>query len=94
MGAPAVRIENVQPPATIAAGDRARDLTLEGRDIIDLSQSSPYHVTPSHIVEAGISALQAGLTNISSPKGDPDLMPNVTPLSAKAERFGIKSGFT
>ena len=72
MGAPAVRIENVQPPATIAAGDRARDLTLEGRDIIDLSQSSPYHVTPSHIVEAGISALQAGLTNISSPKGDPD----------------------
>ena len=72
MATPAVRIENVQPPATIAAGDRARTLTLEGRDIIDLSQSSPYHVTPSHIVQAGISALEAGLTNISSPRGEPD----------------------
>ena len=72
MARPAVRIEKVQPPATIAAGDRARALTLEGRDIIDLSQSSPYHVTPSHIVEAGISALRAGLTNISSPRGEPD----------------------
>ncbi len=71
MATPAVRIENVQPPATIAAGDLARTLTLEGRDIIDLSQSSPYHVTPPHIVAAGVSALQAGLTNISSPRGDP-----------------------
>ena len=72
MARPAARIEKVQPPATIAAGDRARALTLEGRDIIDLSQSSPYHVTPSHIVEAGISALRDGLTNISSPRGEPD----------------------
>ena len=56
MATPAARIENVQPPATIAAGDLARSLALEGRDIIDLSQSSPYHVTPPHIVAAGISA--------------------------------------
>jgi len=72
MATPAARIENVQPPATIAAGDMARSLALEGRDIIDLSQSSPYHVTPPHIVAAGVSALHAGLTNISSPRGDPD----------------------
>ena len=72
MATPAARIANVQPPATIAAGDMARSLALEGRDIIDLSQSSPYHVTPPHIVAAGVSALHAGLTNISSPRGDPD----------------------
>ena len=72
MARAADRIENVQPPATIAAGDRARDLTREGRDIIDLSQSSPYHVTPNHIVQAGVAALEAGLTNISSPRGEPE----------------------
>ena len=70
MPSPAHRIDNVQPPATIVAGDRARTLALQGRDIIDLSQSSPYHVTPPHIVEAGMAALRAGLTNISSPRGE------------------------
>ena len=68
MATPAVRIENVQPPATIAAGDLARTLTLEGRDIIDLSQSSPYHVTPPHIVAAGVSAGQSRL-NQGAPRG-------------------------
>ena len=70
MPSPAHRIDNVQPPATIVAGDLARTLALQGRDIIDLSQSSPYHVTPPHIVEAGMAALRAGLTNISSPRGE------------------------
>ena len=70
MPSPAHRIDNVQPPATIVAGDRARTLALQGRDMIDLSQSSPYHVTPSHIVEAGMAALRSGLTNISSPRGE------------------------
>ncbi|MDP6495557.1 MAG: hypothetical protein QGI09_09120, partial [Dehalococcoidia bacterium] len=41
----ASRLDKVEPPATIAAGERARQLSRQGKDIIDLGQSSPHHVT-------------------------------------------------
>ena len=71
--APATRIQRVQPPATLAAGEKARQLARQGRDVIDLGQSSPHHVTPQHIIDAGIQALNAGHTNISSSRGLPEL---------------------
>ena len=71
--APATRIQRVQPPATLAAGEKARQLARQGHDIVDLGQSSPHHVTPQHIIDAGIEALNAGLTNISSSRGLPEL---------------------
>ena len=70
---PASRIQRVQPPATLAAGEKARQLARQGHDVIDLGQSSPYHVTPQHIIDAGIQALNAGHTNISSSRGLPEL---------------------
>ena len=72
--APATRIQRVQPPATLAAGEKARQLARQGHDVIDLGQSSPHHVTPQHIIDAGIAALNAGHTNISSSRGLPDLL--------------------
>ncbi|MFQ6026949.1 MAG: pyridoxal phosphate-dependent aminotransferase [Dehalococcoidia bacterium] len=70
--AQATRINRVQPPATLAAGERARQLARQGQEIIDLSQSSPHHTTPQHIIDAGIEALRQGQTNISSPRGLPE----------------------
>ena len=70
---PASRIQRVQPPATLAAGEKARQLARQGHDVIDLGQSSPHHVTPTHIITAGIDALNQGLTNISSSRGLPEL---------------------
>ena len=70
---PATRIQRVQPPATLAAGEKARQLARQGHDVIDLGQSSPHHVTPQHIIDAGIAALNAGHTNISSSRGLPEL---------------------
>ena len=71
--APATRIQRVQPPATLAAGEKARQLARQGHDVIDLGQSSPHHVTPQHIIDAGVAALNAGHTNISSSRGLPEL---------------------
>ena len=70
---PATRIQRVQPPATLAAGEKARQLARQGHDVIDLGQSSPHHVTPRHIIDAGIRALNEGLTNIGSSRGLPEL---------------------
>lgn len=85
---PASRIQRVQPPATLAAGEKARQLARQGRDVIDLGQSSPYHVTPRHIVEAGIDALDQGHTNISSSRGLPELR------LAMAEKLAAHNGRT
>ena len=70
---PAARLSRVQPPATLAAGEKARQLAGQGRDVIDLGQSSPHHVTPRHVIDAGIQALNDGLTNIGSSRGLPQL---------------------
>ena len=85
---PASRIQRVQPPATLAAGEKARQLARQGHDVIDLGQSSPHHVTPPHIIEAGISALNRGLTNISSSRGLPELR------LAMAEKLAAHNGRT
>ena len=66
------RMNRVEPAATLAAGERARQLARDGKEVFDLGPSSPYHTTPSHIVEAGVRALRSGLTNISSPHGLPE----------------------
>ena len=84
--APASRIQRVQPPATLAAGEKARQLARQGHDVIDLGQSSPHHVTPQHIIEAGVQALNAGLTNISSSRGLPELR------QALAEKLAAHNG--
>ena len=67
----ASRMDRVQPPATVAAGELARQLIHQGEDVIDLGQSSPHYTTPPHIIEAGVKALRDGLTNLSSVRGIP-----------------------
>ena len=69
---PATRMNRVQPAATLKAGETARRLVRQGKDVIDLSQPSPHHTTPRHIIDAGIKALQDGLTNISTSDGLPE----------------------
>ena len=68
----ATRINRVQPPATLAAGQRARELAQQGKDVIDLGPSSPHYTTPRHIIDAGVKALQDGLTNQAPTLGVPE----------------------
>ena len=68
----ATRVNRVQPPATLAAGQRARELAQQGKDVIDLGPSSPHHTTPRHIIDAGVKALRDGLTNQAPTLGLPE----------------------
>ena len=68
----ATRLSRVQPPATLAAGQRARELLQRGKDVIDLGPSSPHYTTPGHIIEAAVRALQDGLTNQAPTRGLPE----------------------
>ena len=67
----AARLSRVQPSATIAISQKARDLAAEGRDIISLSGGEPDFPTPPHIVEAAKAAMDAGKTKYTPVNGIP-----------------------
>jgi len=66
-------IASLQPSATIAVSNLARQLRTEGRDIIDLSAGEPDFDTPSWISEAAISGIESGRTRYTPVAGIPEL---------------------
>ena len=61
---------------------------MKWRNVIDLGQSSPHYVAPREIVAAGVSALESGLTKISSPRGVPEFR------QAMATKLAAHNGLT
>jgi len=82
------KIGGIEPSATIAITERARRMKATGKDIISLSIGEPDFNTPSHIVEACISALKHGETHYAPSQGIPELR------SAVAEKITRENGFT
>ncbi|SVA91274.1 uncharacterized protein METZ01_LOCUS144128, partial [marine metagenome] len=66
-------IASLQPSATIAVSNLARQLRTQGRDIIDLSAGEPDFDTPSWISEAAISGIESGRTRYTPVAGIPEL---------------------
>jgi hypothetical protein len=56
------RVASVKPSKTMALADLASSLKAEGVDVISLAAGEPDFNTPQPIVEAGIEALQRGIT--------------------------------
>jgi len=77
------RLSAVQPSATIAVTQKARDLKAEGRDVIGLGAGEPDFDTPAHIIEAAKKALDDGFTRYTAINGIPELLEAV---SAKFKR--------
>lgn len=65
----AARLGAVKPSASIGAKARADALKTAGRSIIDFTVGEPDFSTPTHIVEAGIKALNGGLTRYTPSAG-------------------------
>jgi aspartate aminotransferase len=66
-------LSNIQPSATIAITQLARDLRTEGRDVISLSIGEPDHPTPANIVSAAHKAMLRGETKYPPVGGIPEL---------------------
>src|SRR5207237_9145111 len=62
---------------------RARDLELKGHKVIHMEIGEPDFDTPSNIVNAGVRALQSGMTHYSPSAGIPELR---AALAAHASR--------
>jgi len=63
----------VQPSATVAISQKAREMGRAGRDVIALSSGEPDFDTPQHIKDAAIAAMAAGRTKYTNVDGIPEL---------------------
>ncbi len=66
-------LSRVQPSATLAVTQKARDLRAKGVDVIGLGAGEPDFDTPDHIKEAAIEAIQRGETKYTAVDGIPEL---------------------
>jgi aspartate aminotransferase len=66
-------LSRVQPSATLAADQKARELKAQGRDVIGLAAGEPDFDTPENIKDAAIKAIRDGKTKYTNVDGIPEL---------------------
>lgn len=66
-------LAKVQPSATIAMTQKARDMQAKGIDVIGLGAGEPDFDTPEHIKLAAVNALAKGVTKYTAVDGTPSL---------------------
>ena len=64
---------SVQPSATLAAAGRARQLKAQGVHVFDFSLGEPDFLTPAHIREAAVAAMNKGQTHYTPTNGTPEV---------------------
>lgn len=69
----AERLERLSESATLKMARLSRELKDQGANIINLSLGEPDFDTPQHIKDAGIKAIQDGITNYPPVPGFPEL---------------------
>jgi aspartate aminotransferase len=80
-------LSDIPASVTLAVNDKAKALQAAGHDVIALAGGDPDFDTPTHIVEAAVSAINEGMTHYPAPtKGSPDV------LEAIAEKMARDNG--
>jgi aspartate aminotransferase len=69
----ASRVRDAKPSPTLAVSDKARQLKSQGIDVIDLGGGDPDFITPEHIRQAAIDAMNSGDTHYVASPGTPVL---------------------
>jgi len=79
-------VRDLAPSPTLAVSESARQLKAQGIDVIDLGGGDPDFITPEHIREAAIDAMNAGDTHYVASAGIPGLR------KAIAEKLLVDNG--
>lgn len=69
----AKRMDDIEASGTVKTTDIVNRLKAEGREIVSFSIGEPDFITPKHIRDAAIRALEAGFTHYTSSYGIPEL---------------------
>jgi len=75
---PSEALSRVQPSATLAVTQKARELKAAGVDVIGLGAGEPDFDTPDHIKDAAIAAIRANKTRYTAVDGIPELKAAIT----------------
>lgn len=67
------RVLELEPSATMAMNAKAKKLAAEGKDVISFSVGEPDFVTPRHICDAAIKAIDGGSHGYTAVGGTPKL---------------------
>jgi len=70
---PAARLANVQPSATLALAQRARELRAAGHDVVGLTAGEPDFLPAPHVIRAAHDAMTQGLARYTAVSGLPEL---------------------
>lgn len=68
------KIQSLSESATIAISTLAKELKLQGKDILSFSAGEPDFDTPQAIKDAAIKALNDGFTKYTPVAGIPELL--------------------
>ncbi|HYM35386.1 MAG TPA: pyridoxal phosphate-dependent aminotransferase, partial [Steroidobacteraceae bacterium] len=67
------RIQRIKPSPTVALTGRVAQLKAQGKDIVSLGAGEPDFDTPKHIRDAGIEAINKGMTRYTPLEGTAEL---------------------
>jgi aspartate aminotransferase len=68
----AARVRDAKPSPTLAVSEAARQLKAQGVDVIDLGGGDPDFITPQHIRDAAVAAMNSGDTHYVGGAGTPE----------------------
>jgi aspartate aminotransferase len=82
------RLGVIQPSATVAISQRARELQAQGVDVLSFSVGEPDFHTPEHIRQAAKAAIDKGVSHYTAVRGIPPLLEAIC-ADSKARRGGV-----
>ena len=68
------RLSKIKPSATLRISAMAKELAKQGKPVINMSVGEPDFVTPKHIIDAAIKALNEGKVFYTPTRGIPELL--------------------
>jgi aspartate aminotransferase len=83
-------LARVQPSATMAADQKARELKAAGRDVLTLAAGEPDFDTPDNIKDAAIKAIRDGKTKYTTVDGIPELKEAICAKFARENGLSYK----
>lgn len=66
-------VQTLKPSATLAAAAKAKELKSKGVTVYDFTLGEPDFITPAHIRQAAVAAMEAGHTHYTPSSGIPEL---------------------
>lgn len=78
------RVQNLQPSATIALSDQAKQLAAKGVDVVNLTTGEPDFATPTSIKNGAIEAIKQG--KVDSYTAASGILPLKKALAAKVDQ--------